>query len=363
MEVQQITPRRSTTRRFHTAPDTWDAERIAAALREWRREVGVAPKSYEWCPASARAAGLIGSEESKWEREHPHWPGNTTVYRYYDSWPAALEAAGIKPERRPRPEGSVAERVEAARRMAALGESARSIADALGVTPDTTRRYLKAHTCQKCGGPVISDGKFCHPCATRQGNPRRWSEQEVLSAVCRWAELEGRPPAMQDWRARRLGGAERWEEEFPVWPPGSVGRIMFGGWNRLLEAAGVGINHPSWEPEQILAALRAYAERYGRPPAKQDLEYPPDKFPSARTVRRHFGSFTAGLRAAGLAPRGAQKLWSAERIVAAMREFRQEVGRWPRSSEWAVACEDWPSASTVYNRFGSWRAALAAAMD
>jgi hypothetical protein len=37
----------------------------------------------------------MGPEESKWEREHPRWPGNTTVYRYFDSWAAALEAAGI----------------------------------------------------------------------------------------------------------------------------------------------------------------------------------------------------------------------------------------------------------------------------
>lgn len=358
-----ITPRRPTTRRFHTLPDTWDEQRVAAAIREWTREVGAPPKSYEWCPGAARAAGLIGPEESKWEREHPRWPGNTTVYRYLGSWPAALEAAGIRPERDPKPEGTLAERVEAAKRMRAAGESAKSIADALGVSPTAVYGYLKAHPCRDCGGPVVNDVPRCAACATRRGNPRRWSEAEVLEAVRKWVRLEGRPPAMQDWRARRLGGAERWEEEFPDWPPGSVGTIVFGGWNRMLEAAEVEVNHPSWEPEQILAALRAYAERFGGPPAKQELEYPPAGFPSARTVRRHFGSFTAGLRAAGLEPRGGQRRWSEERIVAAMREFRREVDRWPRSSDWTAACEEWPSTGTVYNRFGSWRAALGAAME
>jgi|GEM_PF-6638271 hypothetical protein len=35
----------------------------------------------------------MSDAERKWEREHPRWPGNTTVYRYLDSWASALEAA------------------------------------------------------------------------------------------------------------------------------------------------------------------------------------------------------------------------------------------------------------------------------
>jgi Homing endonuclease associated repeat len=357
-----ITPRRSTTRRFHTQPDTWDEERIVAAMREWTKEVGAPPKSYEWCPASARHAGLIGPEDCKWEREHPRWPGNTTVYRYFHSWAAALEAAGIKPLWPAGPEGSMAERVEAARRMQAAGESNRAIADALGVGLGTARGYLKAHPCRNCAGPVVSDAKLCHACATRRGNPPRWSKEEVVGAVRKWVRLEGRAPTTLDWRPARFGGSERWEAEFPAWPPASVGHLMFGGWSRLLEVAEVGVNHPSWNSEEILAALRAYAKQFGRPPAKQELEWPPAGYPSSRTVRRHFGSFTAGLRAAGLEPRGAKR-WSEEQIIEAMREFERETDYWPRSTDWTVACEDWPSASTVYNRFGSWAAALGVAMN
>jgi len=346
-EGRPITPRRTTTRRHHTLPDTWDEERIRVALRGWTKEVGLPPRSYEWCPAS------------KWEREHPRWPGNTTVYRYFDSWAAALESAGIRPLWPARPPGTVAERVASARRLAKDGESVRSIADAIGVGPDTVRRYLKAHACRVCADPVVGDARLCHVCATRQGNPKRWSREEAIAAVHRWIDLEGCAPTALDWRPVRHGGPPRWEEEFGEWPPASVGRIVFGGWNRMLEAAGVGANKPSWEPETILAALRAYAEKFGRPPAKQELEWPPAGCPSSRTVRRHFGSFTAGLRAAGLDPRG--RRWDAEAILAAMREFRREVDRWPRPSDWTTACEDWPSTKTVYNHFGSWDAALARA--
>ncbi len=329
------------------------------ALQEWTEEVGLPPRSYEWCPASARSAGLMGPQECKWEREHPRWPGNSTVYRYFESWPAALEAAGIVPLWPPRPPGTVAERVAAARRLEADGQSVRAIADAIGVRPDTVRRYLKTHACRTCGGPVVGASKLCHVCGTRQGNPKRWGREEVIAAVQRWVRLEGRAPTLTDWRPRRHGGAPRWEEEFGDWPPSSVGRIVFGGWSRLLEAADVGANKPSWEPESILAALRDYAREHGCPPAKPELELPPAGYPSARTVRRHFGSFTAGLRAAGLEPRG--RRWNTEAIIAAIRDFRREVERWPRPTDWQTASDEWPTANTVYNRFGSWEAALDAA--
>jgi hypothetical protein len=355
-----ITPRRTTTRRHHTRPDTWGRAQILVALRDWSEEVGLPPRSYEWCPASARSAGLIGPEDSKWEREHPRWPGNTTVYRHFDSWAAALEAAGIRPIWPARPPGTVAERVAAARRLERDGLGVPAIADALEVRPDTVRRYLKARPCRSCGDPVVGDARLCQACATRRANPKRWTPEEVIAAVHSWISLEGRPPTTADWRPVRFGGSPRWEEEFGDWPPSSVGRIVFGGWGLMLKASGVGANKPSWEPAMILAALRAYEEEFGRPPAKQDLEWPQAGYPSARTVRRHFGSFTGGLRAAGLRPRGARR-WDTEAILAAIREFRREVDRWPRPSDWQTACEDWPSAHTVYNRLGSWETAVARA--
>jgi hypothetical protein len=242
----------------------------------------------------------MGPTESKWGREHPRWPGNTTVYRYFDCWAAALEAAGIKPVWVAGPEGTLVERVEAARKMHAAGKGKHAIADALGVKPDTVRRYLKAHACRECADPVVGQAKLCHVCATRNGNPKRWSKEEVIAAVRKWVRLEGRAPTSKDWRPTRFGGAARWEAEFGDWPPASIGRIVFGGWSKLLDAAEVGVNKPSWSPEEILVALRAYAAEFGKPPAKQELEYPPTGYPASRTVRRHFGSFTAGLKAAGL---------------------------------------------------------------
>lgn len=359
MDGELITPRRQTRRRYHTMANSWDSERIVVAIREWERETGIAPRSYEWCPAGARSAGYLGPELSKWEREHPRFPGNTTVYRYFGSWGAALEAAGFKPHRQRRIEGTLGERVDAAKRLRAAGLRPAAIATELDLSETTIYKYLKAHSCRTCGGAVVGDSRLCYVCAARKGNPRRWSEREVLDAVREWERLEGSPPTQRDWRPPRYGGAERWQRAFPRWPPSSMAGLLFGGHNRMLAAAGVGVNHPSWTDEEILAALRAYVERFGRVPAKHQLDWPPDGFPSARTVRRHFGTFTAGIRAAGLEP--ARKLWSRDQIVAAIQEFEREVGRPPRCADWSRAAEEWPSMATVYNRFDSWAAALEAA--
>ncbi len=189
-----ITPRRGYRRWFYAPNGTWDAPRIVAAMRAWAEETGAPPRSWEWYPGSARSAGLMGDAESKWEREHPRWPGNTTVYRYFDSWASALLAAGLRPFARRDCELPLAERVALSRRLAAAGLPVREIAAELGVGIPSVYRYLKAHECSRCGDPVVGPGTRCQPCAARGSNPKRWSAQELLDAVAEWEQLEG-PPA------------------------------------------------------------------------------------------------------------------------------------------------------------------------
>ena len=73
----------------------WTRERILEALRAWAGELGRAPRSYEWSPATARAGGFPLAGAEKWEREHPRWPHRALVCTRYGSWRAALEAAGL----------------------------------------------------------------------------------------------------------------------------------------------------------------------------------------------------------------------------------------------------------------------------
>jgi hypothetical protein len=67
-----------------------------------------------------------------------------------------------------------------------------------------------------------------------------------------------------------------------------------------------------WNRERIVAALRAWAQRHGRAPTMQEWQKMPPSSPPgyehrprpvAETVKAAFGSWSAGLAAAGLEPR------------------------------------------------------------
>ena len=73
----------------------WTPGADPAALRAWADELGRAPRSYDWSPATARAGGFPLAGAEKWEREHPRWPHHALVCARYGSWRAALEAAGL----------------------------------------------------------------------------------------------------------------------------------------------------------------------------------------------------------------------------------------------------------------------------
>ena len=69
--------------------------------------------------------------------------------------------------------------------------------------------------------------------------------------------------------------------------------------------------------------------------------------------------------------------WTRERVLDAMRDWRERYGRLPSSYDWSrtharrrggdalerLAKGEWPAASVVSDRFGTWGAARAAAVN
>ncbi len=136
-----------------------------------------------------------------------------------------------------------------------------------------------------------------------------------------------------------------------------------------------------WTPERLIAQLQAYGRKHGHPPNSQDvLHGRGDISPNVTIVQREFGSWRAGLIAAGfdvpavghyerteytrslMAKRSSAGVeWTCERIVAAIQAWNEIHGRPPTCTEWRTATHLTPTAAVVFRRFGSWNAAIAAA--
>lgn len=119
-----------------------------------------------------------------------------------------------------------------------------------------------------------------------------------------------------------------------------------------------------WTAEQIVAAIRRWAADHGRPPTYSEWAPgdPRGRRPCSLTVLNRFGSWAAGLRAAGYEPgRPARSEWTAAGIVDALRAWAVEHGRTPAQLDWHLAAPGRPTTKVVIARMGSWSAAIAAA--
>jgi hypothetical protein len=158
---------------------------------------------------------------------------------------------------------------------------------------------------------------------------RSFSKPEILAAIHRWHDDYDESPKMIDWepaRARRLGQDWRAERfEAGRWPSAKIVCGQFGSFNAAISAAGLtprrtpARQRPNLSgPEAVLTALIEWTRRYGDVPTMADWDtararrlgqewriarYHQGDWPSAASVRFHFGTFAKAADAAGLVPR------------------------------------------------------------
>ncbi len=59
-----------------------------------------------------------------------------------------------------------------------------------------------------------------------------------------------------DWRPATYGQRNRWQREFPRWPPPSAARIVFGSWTNMMLAAGYQpYNHPLAKSRSAISTI------------------------------------------------------------------------------------------------------------
>jgi hypothetical protein len=284
-------------------PRSWDRSSILRALREWVGETGSPPRRMDWCGERAERAGAA---QRKWMGEHPRWPSSSCVTGHFGSWSAALEAADL-PARRLTFESSVAERVQAARQLAASGLGVRAIAQALEVSVSSVGNYLRARGCPDCGGPVTSlRAARCGTSTAQEPTVAcRWTRPAVREAIREWDAEHGRPPTYHEWTPSRARPGI-WEAQSPRWPSAAVVcdryRDRADPWNAALRDAGVSVRFHRWSDDAIRAALAGFWSRTGRPPMLADVRDPAWRGPRAATLRRRYGGVAAAWRALGPAP-------------------------------------------------------------
>jgi len=123
-----------------------------------------------------------------------------------------------------------------------------------------------------------------------------WDHASIIGALQAWADEHRRSPLFSDWRK---GGDYH--------PTSLTVRKHSRTWGSALRRAGLKPNHPRkvgsnwpWPEPDIVQALTRWTAENGRPPTWADWQLATRERPCTETVRKHFGSFTGGLRAAGL---------------------------------------------------------------
>lgn len=117
-----------------------------------------------------------------------------------------------------------------------------------------------------------------------------------------------------------------------------------------------------WTPDEIVAALKAWAAEHGGAPSFADWRYadPDGGRPTASTVRDHHGSWLAALTASGLEARSSAPAsrWTREAIIEAIRAHHARTGQPPSRRGWAEKSDAHPWPATVVSVCGSWSDAI-----
>lgn len=114
----------------------------------------------------------------------------------------------------------------------------------LGIPQQRLSEWLSTNNhCVGCGTLILARRDRCYPCNVIAS--KRWTTEAIIRAIQEWADEHGEPPAMPDWdswQSRNLLAdherAERRDSEGNRWPwPTAVVRA-FGSWNAGVRAAG-----------------------------------------------------------------------------------------------------------------------------
>jgi hypothetical protein len=131
---------------------------------------------------------------------------------------------------------------------------------------------------------------------------RYWTKELVFDSFQRWEAEYGRLPKSKEWKKTRP------DRQYRDHPSSRHVANMFGGWRLAVQEYEVERGNTKkrwkkWQREEILEAIRLWAEEHGHPPNTTDVNTDHAKhLPSLRSVERYYPSLAHAIRAAGLTP-------------------------------------------------------------
>jgi hypothetical protein len=211
---------------------TWDSDGIIRRIKDWAADHGGnGPTPADWTTGTGNP-----------HRTRGEWPSRATVIAHFDSWDAALDAAGVAPARHGSEvwtSGVIVARLQA---WAAAhgGFAPRSIdwrpdgapdwAPGQDPTVDTVLvRFGSWQAALSAAGLTARPSRS--PASPR--SRRRWSAEAIAERIRAWtAGHDGTPPRPTDWRR---GGHPDWLSG--EWPSGNTVKARYGSWDAALAAA------------------------------------------------------------------------------------------------------------------------------
>ncbi|MEC0394649.1 hypothetical protein P8832_23105 [Bacillus subtilis] len=280
---------------------TYTEKELIEALQQKAKELGRTPK---------------GKEVSQYK----------SILKHFGSFNAGLEAAGLASNTTRKKTYTESDLIEI------LQQKAKD----LGRTPKTREVKQWATIIKHFGS--FNKGLEAAGLTPNKMKIKTYTEKELIEALQQKAKELGRLPQGR---------------EIKQW---ATIRKRFGSFHKGLEAAGLIPNNTRKKPytkESLIEILRQKAKELGRAPKTKEVK-------QKAIIIKHFGSFNAGLKAAGLTPNQTRrktyrkKTYTEENLIEILRQKAKELGRSPKTKE----VKQW---KTIKNHFGSYNTGLKAA--
>jgi len=332
-----------------------DAVQAAGLRMSWRGDPGLSKE--QLLTALQDFADKLGKPPSPAEMNvlGPHVP--STYTNRFGSWDDALRAAGLDPSKIRTTEGTREELPDALSNEEGtlkisgdeLIEALQDLADDLGRTPMTAEMNEQGPYSSSTYTGWFGSWDKALRAASLEVNQYRISDEQLRTALQDLVDDLGRTPTTTEMDEQGRFSSATYLDRFDTW-------------DDTLRAAGLGVKQgrnrsPNISQEVLLDALRELAEELGETPTAAKMNKQ-GQF-SSSTYKRRFGRWNDALRAAGFEPNKRGPKISENKLIEALQDLADEIGKRPTTDE----MDHWGeySSTTYRSHFGSWPDALRAA--